>query len=136
MSVSGKSGISACPAPVPHREKIGYQWYEFLYSCVGVRIFLENSRKRFLMPNGFFCRCLFHHLPTDDRFEYESNGDVFCDIRFSPFFRDLPVLENANMLAYSPQAFGVKKDKEQQRRIFPRSTEPKVTGSNPVGCTF
>jgi len=73
--------------------------------------------------------------PMPSSFQFVC-GDVFCDIRFSTFFRDLPLSESANMLAYLAEAFGQQKDKETARRIFPRSTEPKVTGSNPVGCIF
>ena len=41
-----------------------------------------------------------------------------------------------NMLAYLPQSRIGKKDKESEKRIILPSTEPVVTGSNPVGCTF
>jgi len=40
------------------------------------------------------------------------------------------------MLAYLPQSRIGKKDKEREKRILLPSTEPVVTGSNPVGCTF
>ena len=65
-----------------------------------------------------------------------ENGDVFGDVRFSLFFHDLPLSENANMPAYLPQSRIGKKGKEKARRILLQTTEPKVTGSNPVGCTF
>ena len=41
-----------------------------------------------------------------------------------------------NMLAYLPQSHIGKKDKEREKRILLPSTEPVVTGSNPVGCIF
>ena len=40
------------------------------------------------------------------------------------------------MLAYLPQSRIGKKDKAREKRILLPSTEPVVTGSNPVGCTF
>ena len=65
-----------------------------------------------------------------------GSGDVFGNVRFSLFFHDLPLSENANMPAYLPQSRIVKKDIEKAERILLQTTEPKVTGSNPVGCTF
>ena len=64
-----------------------------------------------------------------------ENGDVFDNVCFAFLFQNLQVSENANMPAYLPQSRIGKKDKDKASRTLLQTTEPKVTGSNPVGCT-
>ena len=63
-------------------------------------------------------------------------GDVFDNVCFVFLFQDIQVSENENMPAYLPQSRIGKKDKERAKRTLLQTTEPKVTGSNPVWCTF
>ena len=65
-----------------------------------------------------------------------EHGDVFDNVCFVFLFLNLQLSENENMPAYLPQRRIGKKDKEKATRTLLQTTEPKVTGSNPVGCTF